>query len=165
MLITSFRCLRCPHRAKRFWRRSHGCSARRKGGNQALAAARAGATVHMAGAVGDDGMGDIALAGCTAAGVNTDAVAVKHAAHRNRVDQCQSRRRKCHRRFSGCERRRLSHPTFPGQPANNDLLLLQMEIPVNEMAQMISHANASFGQGSSGILLPCRPLSSNCCDK
>ena len=32
----------------------------------------------MAGAVGDDGMGDIALAGLHGAGVNTDAVAAIH---------------------------------------------------------------------------------------
>ena len=49
-----------------------------KGGNQALAAARAGATVHMAGAVGDDELGNIALAGLQSAGVNTDAVAASN---------------------------------------------------------------------------------------
>ena len=45
-----------------------------KGGNQALAAAKAGAKVHMVGAVGKDGLGDIAMAGLMAAGVNTSAV-------------------------------------------------------------------------------------------
>ena len=45
-----------------------------KGGNQALAAAKAGAKVHMVGAVGKDGLGDIAMAGLIAAGVNTSAV-------------------------------------------------------------------------------------------
>ena len=45
-----------------------------KGGNQALAAAKAGAKVNMVGAVGKDGLGDIAMAGLMAAGVNTSAV-------------------------------------------------------------------------------------------
>ena len=45
-----------------------------KGGNQALAAAKAGAKVHMVGAVGKDGLGDIAMAGLIAAGVDTSAV-------------------------------------------------------------------------------------------
>lgn len=45
-----------------------------KGGNQALAAAKAGAKVHMVGAVGKDGLGAIAIAGLMAAGVNTSAV-------------------------------------------------------------------------------------------
>ena len=37
----------------------------------------------MAGAVGDDGMGDIALAGLHGAGVNTDAGGSHRAAHRD----------------------------------------------------------------------------------
>ena len=41
-----------------------------KGANQALAAARAGAKVHMAGRVGRDGMADIALAELRKAGVD-----------------------------------------------------------------------------------------------
>ena len=45
-----------------------------KGGNQALAAAKAGAKVNMVGAVGKDGLGAIAMAGLMAAGVNTSAV-------------------------------------------------------------------------------------------
>ena len=45
-----------------------------KGGNQALAAAKAGAKVHMVGAVGKDGLGNIAMAGLIATGVNTSAV-------------------------------------------------------------------------------------------
>ena len=45
-----------------------------KGGNQALAAAKAGAKVHMVGAIGKDGLGAIAIAGLMAAGVNTSAV-------------------------------------------------------------------------------------------
>ena len=69
-----------------------------KGGNQALAAARAGATVHMAGAVGDDELGNIALAGLQSAGVNTDAVALQRA-DGDGFDQCRWRRRKYHCRF------------------------------------------------------------------
>jgi ribokinase len=46
-----------------------------KGANQALAAARAGASTTMVGAVGSDPFADIALAGLRADGVQTDAVA------------------------------------------------------------------------------------------
>ena len=45
-----------------------------KGGNQALAAAKAGAGVRMIGAVGKDGLGNIALAGLSANGVDTSHV-------------------------------------------------------------------------------------------
>lgn len=45
-----------------------------KGGNQALAAVKAGAGVRMVGAVGRDGLGDIALAGLSANGVDTSRV-------------------------------------------------------------------------------------------
>jgi ribokinase len=45
-----------------------------KGANQALAAARAGGAVHMAGRVGRDGFADLALAELTAAGVDLSAV-------------------------------------------------------------------------------------------
>ncbi|HZT86671.1 MAG TPA: PfkB family carbohydrate kinase [Stellaceae bacterium] len=47
-----------------------------KGANQALAARRAGAAVGMAGAVGDDGFAEAALAGLRAAGVELDLIRV-----------------------------------------------------------------------------------------
>ncbi|MDG4898485.1 PfkB family carbohydrate kinase [Mesorhizobium sp. WSM4976] len=46
-----------------------------KGGNQAIAAARAGADVRMAGAVGDDDFGGFLLASLTAAGVDASRIA------------------------------------------------------------------------------------------
>jgi ribokinase len=46
-----------------------------KGANQALAAARAGARVVMAGAVGRDGLADVALGLLEAAGVDLSRVA------------------------------------------------------------------------------------------
>jgi len=52
-----------------------------KGANQAVAAARAGATVNMFGCVGDDGHGQDRLAGLKRAGVDTTDVAVKRGVH------------------------------------------------------------------------------------
>jgi len=49
-----------------------------KGGNQALAASRAGAEVRLHGAVGDDAFADVTLASLMAAGVGLDGV-VRHA--------------------------------------------------------------------------------------
>ena len=46
-----------------------------KGGNQAVAAARAGADVRMAGAIGDDDFGRFLLANLTAAGIDVSRVA------------------------------------------------------------------------------------------
>lgn len=46
-----------------------------KGGNQAVAAARAGADVRMAGAIGDDDFGRFLLANLTAAGVDASRIA------------------------------------------------------------------------------------------
>ncbi len=47
-----------------------------KGGNQAVAAARAGVPVRFVGAVGDDAQGEFLLAALQAAGVETQAVAI-----------------------------------------------------------------------------------------
>ncbi|MHA7649233.1 ribokinase [Mycobacterium sp. ML4] len=49
-----------------------------KGGNQAVAAARAGAQVQFVGAVGDDSAGDQLLAHLRAAGVGVDATVRRH---------------------------------------------------------------------------------------
>jgi ribokinase len=49
-----------------------------KGANQALAAARAGASVRMVGAIGDDDIGKVALAELGPGGVDLSAVASRH---------------------------------------------------------------------------------------
>ena len=111
-----------------------------KGGNQALAAARAGATVHMAGAVGDDGMGDIALAGLHGAGVNTDAVAAIHGP----TGTARSMSMATEKTPLSFFLERMLAPLTPScLPAASKPMtcFTQMEIPVPEMAQMISHAN------------------------
>lgn len=112
-----------------------------KGGNQALAAARAGATVHMAGAVGDDELGNIALAGLQSAGVNTDAVALSNEPTGTASISVDGGGENTIVVFTGANadasHTQLASPSLGA----DDLLLLQMEIPITEMAQTISHAN------------------------
>ena len=112
-----------------------------KGGNQALAAARAGATVHMAGAVGADGLGNIALAGLLADGVNTEAVALSNLPTGTASITVDRDGENAIVVFSGANTDASHDQLTPATITTGGLLLLQMEIPVSEMAQAISHAN------------------------
>ena len=112
-----------------------------KGGNQALAAARAGATVRMAGAIGDDGLGNIALAGLLADGVNTEAVAFSNQPTGTASINVDRDGENTIVVFSGANADASHDQLTRADLQTDDLLLLQMEIPVNEMAQAIRHAN------------------------
>lgn len=112
-----------------------------KGGNQALAAARAGATVDMAGAVGDDGLGHIAIAGLLTDGVNTEAVALSEQPTGTASINVDRDGENAIVVFAGANadasHAQLTHTGLE----KGGLLLLQMEIPVGEMAQAIGYAN------------------------
>ncbi len=112
-----------------------------KGGNQALAAARAGATVHMAGAVGADGLGNIALAGLLADGVNTEAVALSNLPTGTASITVDRDGENAIVVFSGANTDASHDQLTPATITTGGLLLLQMEIPVGEMAQAIGYAN------------------------
>ena len=134
-----------------------------KGGNQALAAARAGAPVHMAGAVGDDGLGHIAIAGLLADGVNTEAVALSEQPTGTASINVDRDGENAIVVFPGANADASHTQLARANLQTGDLLLLQMEA-VNEMVRAIDHATR-FRLGSSGIWPPCNPLSLNCCDE
>ena len=127
-----------------------------KGGNQALAAARAGAPVHMAGAVGDDGLGHIAIAGLLADGVNTEAVALSEQPTGTASINVDRDGENAIVVFRGANADASHTQLARANLQTGDLLLLQMEIPVNEMVRAIDHANAV----SAGIVWNLAPMQS-----
>ncbi len=114
-----------------------------KGGNQALAAAKAGAEVRMVGATGRDGLGQIALAGLQANGVNT--------AHVVQVDQAtgtasinvDAAGENTIVVFSGANGA-VSHTHLDGGGLDDTtILLLQFEVPVAAMEKAIDLAKTA----------------------
>ena len=112
-----------------------------KGGNQALAAARAGAKVCMAGAVGNDGLGTIALEGLLADDVNTDAVVLSNQPTGTASINVDRDGENAIVVFSGANADASHSQLARANLQTGDLLLLQMEIPVGEMAQAVGYAN------------------------
>ena len=112
-----------------------------KGGNQALAAARAGAKVCMAGAVGNDGLGTIALGGLLADDVNTDAVVLSNQPTGTASINVDRDGENAIVVFSGANADASHSQLARANLQTGGLLLLQMEIPVGEMAQAIGYAN------------------------
>ena len=112
-----------------------------KGANQAVAAARAGAAVRMAGAVGADGMADAAMQGFRDAGVETAAVArlsgeqtavacvMVDAAGENRI-------------VVASNANRLVPALSDAILASTDILLMQMEIPLDRIERALRGARA-----------------------
>lgn len=108
-----------------------------KGGNQALAAARAGATVHMVGAVGKDGLGDIAMAGLIAAGVDTSAVTQNLKPTGTAAINVDSLGENAITVSSGANLEATGKSLDASQLNSQTILLLQMEVSMSAMADLI----------------------------
>ena len=113
-----------------------------KGANQALAAHRAGARVHMAGCVGDDALAEVALAELRAGGVDLSAVATvpaltgcafiavdPHGANQIVV-------------ASGANRFARAEQVSDALLGKAGVLLLQQEVPAAENAALVQRARA-----------------------
>ena len=108
-----------------------------KGGNQALAAARAGAKVHMAGAVGKDGLGDIAMAGLIAAGVDTSAVTQNLKPTGTAAINVDALGENAITVSSGANLEATGKSLDATQLNSQTILLLQMEVSMSAMAALI----------------------------
>jgi len=118
------------------WRASPGG----KGANQAVAAARDGARVRFAGAVGRDPMAAVALSALRAAGVDLSALAetdVPTGAASICVDE-QGRNQIAVSPGANV----LARATQVPDPSPGDILLMQMEVPPAEVAAMVRRARA-----------------------
>lgn len=118
------------------WRASPGG----KGANQAVAAARDGARVRFAGAVGRDPMAAVALSALRAAGVDLSALAetdVPTGAASICVDE-QGRNQIAVSPGANA----LARATQVPDPSPGDILLMQMEVPPAEVAAMVRRARA-----------------------
>ena len=103
-----------------------------KGANQALAARRAGASVRLAGAIGDDGMAAIALGELEAGGVDLSSVA-RHAGPTGLAVITVDERGENTIVVSPGANARAAASSIPGDAFRaGDTLLLQMEIPFSE---------------------------------
>ena len=108
-----------------------------KGGNQALAAAKAGAKVHMVGAVGKDGLGDIAMAGLIAAGVDTSAVTQNLKPTGTAAINVDSLGENAITVSSGANLEATGKSLDAAQLNSQTILLLQMEVSMSAMADLI----------------------------
>ena len=108
-----------------------------KGGNQALAAAKAGAKVHMVGAVGKDGLGDIAMAGLIAEGVDTSAVTQNLKPTGTAAINVDSLGENAITVSSGANLEATGKSLDVRQLNSQTILLLQMEVSMSAMADLI----------------------------
>ena len=108
-----------------------------KGGNQALAAAKAGAKVHMVGAVGKDGLGDIAMAGLIAEGVDTSAVTQNLKPTGTAAINVDSLGENAITVSSGANLEATGKSLDATQLNSQTILLLQMEVSMSAMADLI----------------------------
>jgi ribokinase len=128
-----------------------------KGANQAVAAARDGAEVAMAGAIGTDPMAGAAMAGLREAGVDLSRVGV--------VDLPTGSAAICVDRYgenqiavaSGANLRVAAGQVVDGDLGPETILVLQMEVPADETAALIRRAKA---RGARIVLnlAPARPM-------
>jgi ribokinase len=114
-----------------------------KGANQALAARRAGASVAMVGAVGDDDMAAAALAELTSAGVDLSAL-VRRGPTTGMAIITVDRHGENTIVLSPGANARLAHTDLAAvRLGANDIVLLQMEVPLAESLAAASAARAA----------------------
>ena len=117
-----------------------------KGGNQALAAAKAGAKVHMVGAVGKDGLGDIAMAGLIAEGVDTSAVTQNLKPTGTAAINVDSLGENAITVSSGANLEATGKSLDVRQLNSQTILLLQMEVSMSAMADLIQRCRDVVAQ-------------------
>ena len=111
-----------------------------KGANQAVAAARAGAKVCMVGAVGRDGLSEIALAGLLDAGVDTSAVAQSPKPTGTAAINVDAQGENAITVSSGANLDARGDSLNEENLTPRTTLLLQMEAPMTAMADLIQRA-------------------------
>lgn len=125
-----------------------------KGANQALAAARAGATVHMVGRVGDDPVGARYLKGLRQRSIDTEGVAVEiGCATGHAFVIVDGSGENCIVVMPGANGRVNVSDMVRFRPRRGDVVLLQLEIPTEAVAAAISIAR----QASAKTLLNLAP--------
>jgi ribokinase len=121
------------------WRASPGG----KGANQATAAARAGAECRFAGAVGTDALAEVALSGMTAAGVDLSRLARVGVATGAAAICVDARGANQISVASGANMAVRASQVEDAALGPDTVLLLQMEVPVAEMALLVDRARAA----------------------
>ena len=111
-----------------------------KGANQAVAAARAGAKVRMVGAVGRDGLSEIALTGLLDAGVDTSAVAQSPKPTGTAAINVDAQGENAITVSSGANLDARGDSLDEENLTPRTTLLLQMEVPMTAMADLIQRA-------------------------
>ena len=110
------------------------------GANQALAARRAGASVKMIGAVGDDEMGRVALSELTAAGVDLSAVTRRRGTTGVAIITVDRKGENTIVLSPGANATVAAKQVAAGAFAAGDTLLLQMEVPSEESRAVAEQA-------------------------
>lgn len=114
-----------------------------KGANQALAARDAGASVAMYGAVGNDSFAPEALANLDAAGVALDGVATVATATGIALINVDDRGENAITVVPGANAKARADAVPPHALAAGDTLLMQLEVPIAEIATLAERARAS----------------------
>ena len=120
-----------------------------KGANQALAAARAGASVRMVGAIGDDDIGKVALAELGPGGVDLSAVASRHGTTGVAIITVDDHGENTIVVSPGANASVRAGQIPADGLADADTLLLQLEVP---QAEVFAAARAAHERGARVVL-------------
>ncbi|MEO1304134.1 MAG: ribokinase [Pseudomonadota bacterium] len=129
-----------------------------KGGNQALAARRAGAKVNMVGALGQDGNADVAVAGLRAAGINLDQIARVDAPTGMASIMVDAFAENSIVVYPGANQFARATQIDDAQLKVGDTLVCQLEVPIVEIEQLLVRAKEN-GVRTILNLAPAQPVS------